>query len=524
MDAALQPLMDACHAAELTVCALIRVGREQNAPGWAVNVFSVLRYKADPLPGGARAPRYLTERPESSPDGNHKLFVVQTDLSLTEASGLCSFSGFFVDPRAPPEFGGIASPGAWVGPLFVERYEETVRACLPPTERSIWLKERWQPRGELQKEIGPNAVAWVQARVKSVLGVSLAVRRERLGNFLVVLPEERVRMRTQPSQTKDLIGVDIQYDPSGPKEVLIVARGSRDRRAVSAAARKVGPGLHVLPMQSSIDYREIELYDAETGLILDRDAGVPFRDIGIGLNLVTTRLDVRANFVRPDGTPDGEPVHVQTDWGVGHPMRVGSRPEWEEILDEVRAEEQREALRMAGQFFVYRGEAGDRQRAVEDIRGLLHTEVSDFVKVWDPYFGHRDAFEFLFYVAEPTTPIKVLTSMDSGEDEKAGYRASKQAAGEAGTTPLADWKRQQIARVLKTLREPRQGAPGLTELEIRAGGAAFHDRFIITSGRCWQLGCSFNQIGNVMSTIVQFPYPAMIEREFDQAWKLAKAI
>ena len=50
----------------------------------------------------------------------------------------------------------------------------------------------------------------------------------------------------------------------------------------------------------------------------------------------------------------------------------------------------------------------------------------------------------------------------------------------------------------------------------------FHDRFIITNDRCWQLGCSFNQIGDVMSTIVEFPYPALIEREFDRAWDKTK--
>jgi hypothetical protein len=80
-------------------------------------------------------------------------------------------------------------------------------------------------------------------------------------------------------------------------------------------------------------------------------------------------------------------------------------------------------------------------------------------------------------------------------------------------------KKEQLRLALDALREPKPGAQGLTDLKCHVGGEMFHDRFIITRDRCWQLGCSFNQIGEVMSTIVEFPYPALIESEFDRAWK-----
>src|SRR5258708_885626 len=101
MDPSLQQLLDACHSAELTLCGLIRAGREKSAPGWAINAFSVLRFKADPLPHGSQIQRYLTGRPEGAPDSAHQLFIARTDLLVPEAIQLCLFSGSFVDPHAP---------------------------------------------------------------------------------------------------------------------------------------------------------------------------------------------------------------------------------------------------------------------------------------------------------------------------------------------------------------------------------------------------------------------------------------
>jgi hypothetical protein len=486
VDVGLQPLLVACRSAELTVAGLRRVGREKSAPGWAVNAFSVLHFTTDPLPDGERKPTYLTTRPESSPDGKHQLFVVQTPLAVQEALPLCEFGDQFVDPRAPASHGPIDSPGAWVGPAFVERYEDTVRSCVPPIDRAFWLKEHWQPPEALQAEIDDKGLGWLQARLQALLGISLATRRERLGNFLAVLPEYRIRMRTRPSQTKELIGVEVvDSAPDAPRDLLLVARGSRDRHVQSAVARLVRRGLHVLPMNSAIDYREVELYDATSGLILDREAGVPLREMVAAVNLVTTRLDVTILLTRPDGTPDGEPVRVQTDWSASQPIRVGGRARWEERLQAVRNEEQLEQLRANGHFFMYRGDRNDRKQAVEDIRRILHTRLMGIVKIWDPYFGHRDAAEFLFYVAAPTTPIQVLTSLHPTDDETSNHRAVRDDPNRV-SQPLADWKREQMSRVLRVLREPRQGTPGLTQLEVRSGGVAFHDRFILTEGRCWQ--------------------------------------
>jgi len=92
----------------------------------------------------------------------------------------------------------------------------------------------------------------------------------------------------------------------------------------------------------------------------------------------------------------------------------------------------------------------------------------------------------------------------------------------AQPVPLRLRKKQQLSVVLNALRKPKEGVGGLAALKCRVGAEMFHDRFIITRGRCWQLGCSFNQIGEVMSTIVEFPYPALIEKEFDRAWDKTK--
>ena len=296
-----------------------------------------------------------------------------------------------------------------------------------------------------------------------------------------------------------------------------------------------------------IDQREIEIYDATSEQILYAEGGTLLRTIAFAMNMVTTELDVTVQF--EDG---GEPLHIRTKWGATQRFQSGGKSEWEEALHAASLRAEREQLRRARRFLLYRGNPGDRERAVSDIRSILHDAHSPYVKIWDPYFGGRDALEFLFHVSDPRTPISVLTNASPTPAEQAAAKAAYEpttwkarlladfarvvAAGARRAGARIRWldgsrrpresardrKVRGLRRALAILREPKAGVPGLRAVRCRVGGqTAFHDRFIIIEGRCWQLGCSFNQIGAMFGTVVEFPHPALIEEEFDSEWERA---
>lgn len=508
-------------SAQLLTCGLIRTNRSKGAPDWGVNALSVLQFLPTPCTGTPKLV-HITKRLENSPGGNHRLFVSRSELLVSEALALCWFKEAFTDPRTDGKTPPLESRGVWIGPEFVGREEHRARSCIPCSE-STWLLECWRANDDLEEELGYSGTEWLCRRIHELTGINLNGRRERLGNFLIAMPELQHRMRVWWSQTGN-IGVEIRTVPRGPSQFALIVRVSRDDCLAIAEHRIVGEGHHVFTLPHTVEHRAVELYDANTGTIVGRDAGTQMRAVQFTGHIATTSVDLTFTF--QDGGP---PIRVQTWWGTTMHSQAGGHEPWELKLAEARARQRREELRESNRLYVYRGNAGERTKAVSDIRAILNSCVVDYVKIWDPYFGARDAAEFLPFVFDSSTKVDVLTSAEPAPNEALPKVLSTDAglgeappSGEARPASLRELKKVQLKKVLDALRRPQPDATGLLKLDCRVGAGMFHDRFIITRDRCWQLGCSFNQIGGVMSTIVEFPYPQLIELEFDRAWSQAK--
>jgi hypothetical protein len=453
-------------------------------------------------------------------------------LTVEQAGNLFVGDGTYQDPtQGKPS--PVACPGTWAEQTYVSEYEQKVRLCLPRIPCGFTLLEQWSSNDAQRARLTGKDVNFVLKKIDEVLGIHLSLREERLFNFLVVVPVDdvRVRLSIAPSQRK--MGLEIRPWCSAVSDFLVVVRSRRDNELVGAVAKKVGLGLHVLDCCAAADERDVEVYDSTSGRLLWHEGGLPtLRQIAVTMHegLHPLQFDVDLSFLHK------APIRINVDWRTGGSSSVvGTVHEWEKRLRDASRIAKLNELRASRRYMMFRGSEQDREQAVRDIRRLIGKSDADRVRIIDPYFGPMDALTFLFFVADPTIPIQVLTKAKLADaDSVPGATSTGPVTiiGELGGQPWGvvvsrqkPTRREQIAglqRAFEILRQPAQNSRGLQNLQGRiAEGAMFHDRFLIVGRHAWQLGCSFNQIGSVMSTITEFPHPEVLEEEFEVAWKSA---
>lgn len=527
-------LLSSYRSAELTTCFLMRMGRDASAPDSLLNAYTILIFSPNPVP--SERFNYLTDKSkrENSPSGKHRFVATRSFLDVSEATKIAECDGSFMDPQADGGPRPIAIPGVWKPLQFVGKEDAIEHACLPYISASFHLRERWQPTEALQDEVEAKGMEWLTAKIKTYLGLDLSQQTYRLGNLLVVYPENRAWTQVTTSREQERIGVEIRSKDPSLTEFALLLRASRgDDAPFFSAYHEVPPGLHVFPFPRSYGRRDIELYDRRTGCLLDRDRGDVVRSIHIDMHIVTAKVNGQLRM------PDGEEIQVNTEWSQKSPIVINTTSEWEmEQRLELLHREQESALR-SKRLLVYTGGSEERNRAVSDIKSILHEKVDTYLKLWDPYFTCKDAARFLLFVSDPATQIRILTGLRIPDQEKslpsAPVSDDRPIGAEVATLNVEETKQKnllspkavakdELRHTLDALHRLGTGKRGLQNIACKIGGSAFHDRFLITKGKCWQLGCSFNQIGAVTSTIVEFPYPLLIEQLFDEAWGKASEL
>jgi hypothetical protein len=490
----LRPLLDLCTHAELISAVLLKKGDPIR------NVFSVLTFTRQSVtPPAAPASTFLTPPPPKTVPGTvFQLAVARTSCASIDALCAVPWQQKFTEPGMKKQ---VVCEGDWADPVFCGDEDSRLRRLLPDVGRAFWALHCTPSVDHLSELVGERGNAWVLDEIGQALGRSLASKAEYASGFFVVVPEYRARITVQRGD-KGRIGIEYHRE-LGQVRPVAYARSSRNDEFCSATAIELKAPLTVLDVGVS-HYQEVELHDLDSGMIMDRDAGAPFRGGTFTLNQ-GERVAFDVTLDDAEGNP-GAPIHIETHWGHFQQAGWGEQDEWE--MNQRRAvilAEQRR-LHRDGLLFFYSGLPGERDKALADIRQLIRLHARTRLWVWDPYFGGRDALEFLPFVGDPSVPVQVLTSLRTPEGESDLPRLGAAA---------------QLLEATDALAQPRANGPGMTDIAVKVGGG-FHDRFLFTGTRCWQLGCSFNQIGKVYSTIVEFPYADLVVKAFEKEWKKAK--
>lgn len=129
-------------------------------------------------------------------------------------------------------------------------------------------------------------------------------------------------------------------------------------------------------------------------------------------------------------------------------------------------------------------------------------ECKDYIKIQDPYVG-EETFYIFEYIPK-NIKINLLTGIELGRNEDPDM----------------------IYQCIKRLRDERRGSFQILFMGDSGGSPPFHDRFIISRNRCWQIGTSLKQIGKgkdtTVSEISEREKDEMIEPSFDRWWNSRK--
>lgn len=558
-------------AAEIRAAVLLPCRADHTLAGDpASNLFTVLAFHASPPPANSDRFRFITVKPLSVPSKRCRLAVAHLILEPAEALPVATFSDSFVLQDAQLRQTQVNSRGSWLEPVFVGQEQHPIHECLPRIPGSFRFYEHVQDADVLRSLVEASDLPWLFGQLGQKMQARLDRRPDRLGSVVVVLPQLDGSMHTSYSHDGRRIAVRMIGGSTPTPKAIAHVRGVRDGHTVFASLVHLDRAAGVLPCSPNVSHRTVEVYDHDSGALLDRESGVPLRQINVRFS-VNPRI---VRFVVPCPVPPGQeaaaPIEIRTQWRsfdvrtqVGH-----GHTDWELAQRRATLEADRRRRQSEKRFLLYRGSTEDRERAVADIRYLLNHRCSDYVKIWDPYFGPADALRFLPYVDSPDIKISILTSnkvppavqstdgpvheqrpsarcapriirrwirllsdVRSGSSNSGAmanlvrriFAGLKVTPANSEAAKLAEWKRRELRAAIKLLREPNPGLQGLQTVACRIGGGRrFHDRFIISSSYCWQLGCSLNHLGSVISTVTEFPHPGLIEEEFDSAWREAR--
>jgi hypothetical protein len=148
-----------------------------------------------------------------------------------------------------------------------------------------------------------------------------------------------------------------------------------------------------------------------------------------------------------------------------------------------------------GQSLVVR--VGERQTAVEYIRGWIDEHAANYLKISDPYFDPDQLWiARLVGNLKPNVTVTILTGNHSTADESAYKKAWRESPFPSRTSP-------QIIVVGDAI----------------SGASPIHDRWIVTRGKGLRLGTSLNALGERRVTEISdmsSDEAALVETSFDE--------
>jgi len=317
--------------------------------------------------------------------------------------------------------------------------------------------------------------------------ISVGALSDRLGNILLQLPVTVMTAKFASPRGDCGLVLKIGWHPlASPRDVMATCeRFSDGFVSAFASVRATGPETYIPLASDEGHYRATVWDEANTGLLAATGefnfiSAIPIR-MGVGSN--TTR-----DFVITDALGN------ETSHKIGivdnHTMMVGTpcvdsnggftrqRMYTEEIS---HLTEQRRFL----QYATEAGEsAGERMRALSDIRRLINEHGEAGAWLWDPFLSAQDVLQTLFFCSHRNVDLRALSS---GKEPP-------------GLSSSGDF----VACQRRTFVEARSNCEGL-RLEFRRKfgpkGWAFHDRFLIfprsldRATRVWSLGTSVNGVG-----------------------------
>ncbi len=469
------------------------------------------------LPPIAAAFDYLPLKSRRSLSAKKTVVITKSVLDVSQARRFLANSTSLLDPhpRAPQ----VALPFSHhqtVNRVFGAGESSKGAARLPYMSSSHYWEER----------VATDA-AWLGdvpevdlAKIESILAdfTDLRVSQGDFGSMNIVLPVTDIDLYTHTSRERPTpqIGVTLRANSNPAQEnyIVTVQGYNSGNDEIWHRQYRLPLGSHCLPYMTAAMHHQVSVHDL-TGDLVARETDADWQRLHSEVNFMESRT---TQFSPPNAAPFE--VTSATYSRRLPPSKPLTGKSWRR-MQHARSKEQQASNRA----ILYQGTPQDRDRAVKKLREIFG-ETSAYCWVWDPYLEHADVAKFIMCVPNRTTDIRVLTGLRSPPRRKPAHRCAglldrvvaaikRCSDGQSDLSTPRDLAMQNLQSIARTLRLDG----GYENVEIRVyGGDRSHDRFIIKEGVCWQLGSSFNSIGQVVSTLIRLPIHSGIVRVFEEFW------
>jgi hypothetical protein len=401
---------------------------------------------------------------------------------------------------------GSATYGSWNVKYAIE---ETITGFRPAgvstemNEKSFWEKSLWCREGigsqkELKGKTLRRSNAWSVGDYLECLtevrwaSIPLAHHPEKLGDLDEIWPTP-VTVEVGSEASSSTIRVESIDSTLFDREMITIGTLLRDDLIVRAV-HFTGEG----PLRFEEEFNGINILTTIDGVPMDAQAHWFLRSMNMTMSSYgREKYRVPADGRRKEiefpipqrhppnviGTPR-ESVLRHEAWIVGRLFRFDRQPrDGEHFYDPVGDPN------ASAQAFFDLGQYGQEQKSPE-------------VVVADPYALDERAMHALAVMAirENHVPsIHIVTQFDSGTRENVGFSEESTERTEGGASKTtARIETQEKAKVV--------AQKVATQFKVKMffyGIESLHDRFLLVGERLWHVGCSFNQLGQEITAIVE---------------------
>lgn len=358
-------------------------------------------------------------------------------------------------------------------------------------------------------------------KIQQYVPISLASVSDRLGNFIVQIPNEILKARCgKVNREDDDLQLTIEFHPDAePRDLILNCEMEYDQSIYgyrSTIIRASHSEIINIPIQYDQGTHKRVIWDLKNEIILSATRPSLFiKTIYLGGGIIENEPRIFAF--------SGEDIRIKVQH-MQAPSAIGEDPLKSVNWTEKRIyKDEKQKLLKQKIFVQYKPISGqvnkEHSKAIKDIRSLITKYGENGVWLWDPYLSADDLLKTLFYCPYFNADLRALTNLEV-------YKPNNHC-GCKDKPDSKKGKNAQFEEQRKIFNALDSNWFGI-KLEFRArignSGWNFHDRFLIfpeTIQRgvlAWSLGTSVNSVGKQHHILQQVDDGQLIADAFMELW------
>jgi len=387
----------------------------------------------------------------------------------------------------------------------------------------------------------PATLQQVSDAIRPYVPIGLDGLSDRCGNIVVQLPVTVLMTKFGQARTSGDFTVTIAWHPKAtPRSLRATCEKQHDHTISEFMSADAQAPETLLPMHGGEGLHRGAVWDDQNHVLLAASGELGFiSSIALRMHALGLGAPTRVFTIRDE---NGVAKEIKVGLVVPGPENIVGEPrknpagDWTE-----RRIYREESARLAREkrFVQYRPAPGhqiaEHEKALADLRLLMHQYGQEGAWLWDPYLSADDVLNTLFHCPHPNSDLRGLTA---GYDPPADTKEPQKTAPRSGCvwTFLPTWLTGKGQPAPSTTFAGKQRAifEGMTsnlldlklEFRVKSGpaGWAFHDRFLIfpITGRgalAWSLGTSVNSLGKQHHILQRADDGQLIMQAFLDLWE-----